>query len=379
MAPQHNPRAIACIFLSLVIRLSSLQGEPMQRILKSAVSLLALLSFSTSAFPQTHFRTDAEEDDLRGPVKFVTSTVEWNPAISFLDDRNADELFDFPCDSCEYTRDGFLIRRGVLKETASPVQVDERETTELSRDANGQVFQRSVYSVMPQRVIRIETLGPFGPTEIRDLGAGDQSLARETYAYDTKGRITDNAKYGVHGELESEEYDSFDDRNGREEMRYVDLEDGASYLQVTDHLLHTISFTSFGADGAEDASWTSKDGQIRSFWMSPVVTEGNKSAAESMSFDMDNGNEDSLNCERETGCSVTLRLHREYIDDDTSLPTRIESTDPANPANNRVMEIEYVFDAHRNWTLRRKYVTSAALGTHTLLRTEVRTITYYAD
>jgi len=350
----------------------------MRRILEPGVSLLALLSFSTPAFPQAHFRTDAEEGGLRGPVKIVTSTVERNPAISFLEARNANDLFDFPCDSCEYTRDGFLIRQGVLKETASPVQVDERETTELSRDANGQVFQRSVYSLMQQRVIRIETLGPFGPTEIRDLGAGAQSLARETYAYDTKGRVTADVKYGVHGELESEEYDVFDDRNDSEEMRYVDLEDGASYLQVTDHLLHTISFTGFGADGAQDASWTSKDGQIRSFWMSPVVTEGNKSAAESMYFDRDNGNGDSLNCERETGCSVTLQSHREYLDD-TRLPTRIESTYPAIPANNRVTEIEYVFDAHRNWTTRRVYVTSAALGTHTLLRTEVRKITYYAD
>ena len=121
------------------------------------VMLLAalVLLFETCSVAQEKRQTDAQRDELEGPVKSVAATIILS-RIQWEQPDGPTLVFPIICPDCEYDPDGAKTRAGVIGETGF-----FGENLHIDRDGQGKVIERRVTDGRTGELTRDEVLGPL--------------------------------------------------------------------------------------------------------------------------------------------------------------------------------------------------------------------------
>jgi hypothetical protein len=323
----------------------------------------AVLLAATALAAQEKPKTEAEQDQLAGPVKAVVTTVN-REAVQALNSP----IFTSPvwCQVCAYDPDGMWTQRGQLQDEVFSGQVGL-----ISRDGNGRPLERHIYAAPSGELQSREIFGPNGRTE--SFGFSNSKLfAHETIEYNGSGRA-----------IEWLSDDGSGKQTGRTTVRLD--KDGTRLGQMTwrgeNELLAEDTynpetddehFIGYDEKGGMVLSWRLRSGKLLSFWQA----EGSGSRyGDNFWDDLGDGKTVGFSC-TDTGHCEQTAAHTEYAGGDKRNPARVERR---NEAGTLVWsaEYEYVMDAHQNWTSRKVWVWTPELQSRTLYETDSRTIEYW--
>ena len=125
-------------------------------------------------------QTDAERDDLAGPVKSVATTVtQFHVQWQQLDGPTlAPPIF---CHDCDYDPDGTRTRSGQVGDSGFL-----GENLQIRRGDKGNVIERRATDAVTGEVRSDELLGPYGITQRRYYDHGVISISQK-FEYDENG------------------------------------------------------------------------------------------------------------------------------------------------------------------------------------------------
>jgi hypothetical protein len=333
------------------------------RSLRQVLWLSFLITLATHA--QELYRTDAQNDDLSGPVKSVSSKVERSSVI-WQQPGGPTLLMPIRCMECDYDRDGSRTKSGAIVDGKFFGQI-----IQLVRDGNGQVTEQLVVNASTGQLDRHEVMGRFGKTEETDYVDG-KVQCRGTFSYDEYGNMVEGLSFDSTGKQEGRVFTKREpDRTLKE--RSVWGKDGQlRYQQTLDSETKVEHFTTFDQFGRVKLTWTVVDGKLASFWEEPgppsqfgdnfTETEGKSDAAK-------------YACHNDGRCDVS-HIHYEYLDPNGPNPLSAEWRDSDGNLQFAVY-YDYEIDSFRNWTYRRIWVWSPDLGKRSLYETDARVITYW--
>jgi hypothetical protein len=329
------------------------------------VLLLFLTALISCAFAQEQKRTDAQVDDLAGPVKSV-SVTSTHTGIRWEQPGGPTLVVPVWCGECEYDADGNKTKSGQI--------FDGRflgETIRLVRDANGRVTDRYAENASTGEKFRHEVVGPFGNTEQTYYRNGEP-YSRQTFSYDQYGNVTEFITFDSSGKQEARVH-AETDKDGTLREKWAMGKDGQiNWLQTFDAKTKVERWTSFNEFGDVNVTWAVGDGKLISFWKSPGSPPH---YGDNFTEDAENDTWDNYDCHDERKCEL-FHIHREYLDPKRRNPQSAEWRD--SDGNLRYAAYyEYEIDAFRNWTHRKVWVWTPALGERTLLETDSRTISYW--
>jgi len=332
-------------------------------------SLHYLLSASFLFTLATHAkelnRTDAQGDDLAGPVKSISSNVV-RSSVRWQQPGGPTLLIPIWCRDCDYDRDGSRTKSGQVVEGKFVGQV-----IRAVRDGNGQVTDRLAFNASTGQIDRHEVIGPFGKTVEIDYIDGKVHW-RQTYSYDQYGNMSEWLSFDGTGKQEGRVLTN-SEQDGTLREKSVWGEDGQlSYRQTFDPETKVDHFDTFDQFGRVKLTWTVVAGELTSFWVSP----GSSSQyGDGFVETKDNGDRENYDCHDDGKCDVS-RVHYEYLDPKGRNPQSAEWRDSEGNLQFAVY-YDYEFDPFRNWTHRRVWVWSSALGKRALYETDSRKITYW--
>jgi hypothetical protein len=326
---------------------------------------LFLIAFATSALAQQQNLTDAQRDDLAGPVKSVSSSVMY-PGVSWQQPGGPTLVAPISCRDCEYDPDGIKTKSGQV--------VDGNflgEIIQLVRDANGHVTDRFVENASTDELVRHEVVGPFGKAEQTIYQAGELYW-RQTYSYDKYGHVTDWLTFDSTGKQISRTLTSTD-KDGTVKETSVWGKDGElDWMQTFDPQTQVEQFTTFDRFGATNLTWTVASGKLISFWERP---HSPSQFGDNFTEDAGNDTFENYNCHNDGRCDLS-RVHYVYLDPKRHDPQSAEWRDSQGNLCFAAY-YDYKIDSFRNWTYRRVWVWTPALGERTLYETDSRAISYW--
>jgi hypothetical protein len=320
-----------------------------------------ILTLMTHA--QAPTQTDAQSDDLTGPVKSV-STTSARSSVNWQQPGGPTLLIPIRCMDCEYDGDGSRTKSGAIVDGKFFGQI-----IQLVRDGNGQVTEQLVVNASTGQLDRHEVMGRFGKTEETDYIDG-KVQCRGTFSYDQYGNMVEWLSFDSTGKQEGRVFTKREP-DGTLKERSVWGKDGQlSYQQTLDSETKVEHFTTFDQFGGVKLTWTVVDGKLASFWEEPgppsqfgdnfTETEGKDDAAK-------------YACHNDGRCDVS-HVHYEYLDPNGRNPLSAEWRDSDGNLQFAVY-YDYEMDSLRNWTYRRVRVWSPDLGKRSLYETDARVIT----
>ncbi len=314
-----------------------------------------------------HDLTDAQRQDLAGPVRSVSVTttqtdVVWPALIG------PSLIIPVWCRECEFDPEGSLVKSGRTFDGSFIGGI-----IRIVRDANGHVTERIEEDASTGEMYRHEYVGTFGDTEECWYLHGELQF-RTINSYDEYGhKIYTLSLDGAGNQLGRAISSTDKDGNNTEEWDWG--KDGELRL----HFLHTFDpksnfeqFTSFDEFGGSKLKWTVTNGRLSSFWQpSDVPVQFGDRFTE---YPGDNTSE-YYDCHSGGTCDLS-RVHSVYLDPPHHNPVSVEWRDETG--NLRFAAYyEYEVDAYRNWTHRQIWVWSTELGERKLYETDHRSISYW--
>jgi hypothetical protein len=327
-----------------------------------------LLAFFTFAFPtaaQEQILTDAQRDDLAGPVRSVSTSIT-SSGIQWRQPDGPSLVATVPSRDCEYDFDGSRTKVGQTVDG-----IFRGQTIWLVRDANEHVTDRLVTDAVTQQLESHDVMGPFGKTEQTTYMHGKPDV-RQTFGYDQYGHFSDLITFDAAGNQQAHLHIS-SEKDGTITERWTRAKNGQlGWEQTFDPETLVEHLTTFDEFGKVKLAWTVSRGNLISFW----------EPSDSPSQPWDNFNEylgdndvDNYACQNDGKCEVS-HVHYEYVD---SGKHNLRSAEwrGADGQLRFAAYYKYEMDRLTNWTYREVWVWTPELGERTLYETDFRTITYW--
>jgi hypothetical protein len=310
-------------------------------------------------------RTDAQRDDLAGPVKSVSSKVVLS-SVRWQQPGGPTLLIPIWCMDCTYDRDGSRTRSGQVVDGKFVGQI-----IRLVRDQNEQLTDRLVVDASTGQLQRHDVMGPFGRTENTDYIGGNLHW-RQTYSYDQSGNMTEWLTFDSTGKQISRILLNREPDGALKEKSAWGEDGQLNYQQTLDPETKVERFTSFDQFARAQLTWTVVAGKLVSFWEAP---DSPSQWGDNFTETEGNGDPENFACHSDGNCDVS-RVHYEYLDPKGRNPVSAEWRD--SDGNLRfAVYYDYEIDSFRNWTYRRVWVWSRDLGKRSLYETDSRQITYW--
>ena len=309
--------------------------------------------------------TDAQQDDLSGPVASVFTKTKWS-GVRWQQPGGPTLLIPIWCAVCEYDRDGVRTKTGQVLNGAFVGQ-----TIEFIRDDQGRVTDHLVVNTSG-KLDSHEVIGPLGKTEETDYINGKISL-HQTYSYDRHGCITSQESFDGSGKRENKFLitrrpdGTFTGRSDWGENGQLSSKHSFDPETATEH------FTTFDESGMVKLTFTVVEGKLASFWELP-----NSPSQYGDNFTETDENGDRVNyaCNSTSKCDVS-HVHYEYLaPQEKRNPLSAEWRDSEGSLRYAVY-YEYETDSFRNWTHRQVWVWSSGMAERKLYENDSREITYW--
>jgi len=324
--------------------------------------ILCLPFFITLTQAQPN-RTDAQRDDLAGPVQSVSTNVD-SSGVRWQQPGGALLLVPIWCRDCDYDPDGSKTRSGQIMDGKF-----HGEIIRLVRDGN--VTERFASSTTDDQWFRSDRVGPFGNTE-QVYYQGETVSSRSTFSYDRYGHMSEWLSFDAQGNPTARmEWRRLPDGAFTEQSSYG--KDGELLWQQTRNPETTEErFTTYDESGKANLTWTVVHGKPTSFWDGSDTPSpfGASFSAEAGENDVD-----QYVCGKDGKCE-RLRIHYEYLDPHKRNMRSGEWRDAQGKLLYGVY-YEYEIDSFRNWIRRQVWVLSPDLGERTLYEIDSRKITYW--
>jgi YD repeat-containing protein len=310
-------------------------------------------------------RTDAQNDDLAGPVKSVSTKVA-RGNVRWEQPGGPTLLFPILCMDCEYDRDGNRIKSGQV--------VDGKflgEVVQLTNDETGRLTTRLYFNDSNGQLNRQEALGPFGKTEEIDYIDGRPHW-KQQYSYDPYGHMVEWLSFDENRKLIGRVHIA-QDPGGTLRERSVWNEDGRlSNQQTFDPSTNVEQFTTFDDLGLVKLTWTVVNGKLASFWELP----GSPSQfGDGFVEHGSDGDPEDYTCHSDGTCDVS-RIHYDYLSPKKRNPLSAEWRDAEGNLKYAVY-YDYQIDSFANWNRRQVWVWSPDTGQRTAYEVDTREITYW--
>lgn len=316
------------------------------------------------AHAQAPTQTDSQSDDLNGPVKSVSTKSE-RSNVNWQQPGGPTLLFAIRCRDCDYDRDGSRTKEGQVVDGTFLGQI-----TQLVRDSDGRVTERSVFNASTGQLDRDEVVGPFGKTK-EVIYINGQVHWRQTYGYDQYGHLTDWLTFDSTGNQEEKVFWRREPDGTVTEHSVWDRNGQLSYQQTFEPKTQVEQFTTYNQFGQVKLTWTVIAGKLVSFWQVP---DSPPQFGDSFSEHSESGDVENYACRNNGECDVS-RVHYEYLDPKKRNPLSAEWRD-SNGNLRFAVYYDYDVDSLRNWTYRRVWVWSTDLGKRSLYEIDSREITY---
>jgi hypothetical protein len=330
-----------------------------------SVFLLSLLVGLSVVYAQERNRTDAQRDDLAGPVKSAASRVTYS-GVKWQQPDGPTLVLPIWCRDCEYDSDGTKTKSGQVVDGSF-----RGEIVRLIRDANGNVTDRLAIDASTGQTARHEVIGPFGKTE-QTIYLGGEVRWRHIFSYDPYGHMTEWLSLDSAGRQESRSVTNTDKEGNVLERSVWGKDDELDWLQTYDPETPVEHFTTYDQSGKVKLTWTVAYGKVASFW---ELGDSSSQFGDHFSEDVGDGNVDNYACHNNGECEPS-RIHYEYLDAKKRNPQSAEWQD--SEGNLRFAAYyNYAIDSFRNWTYREVWVWTPELRNRTLYETDFRNITYW--
>jgi hypothetical protein len=329
---------------------------------RSLVVLIFLIS--SFAFAQQPILTDAQRDDLTGPVKSVSTSVAVS-GIRWQQPGGPSLVTPIWCQECAYDYDGTRTKSGQTVDG-----IFRGQTIWLVRDANGHVTDRLVTDAVTGQLQSHITMGPFGKTGLTNYVRGKADF-RQTFGYDQYGNFSDLITFDGAGNQQAQLHIT-STKDGQITERWVRGKNGQlDWDQTFDPETKVEHYTTFDDFGKVNLTWTVSRGNLISFW------EPSDSPQHGDNFNERVGNNDVDNyaCQSDGGCEVS-HVHYEYADPKRHNLKSAEWRDSRGDLRFAAY-YKYEMDSAGNWTYREVWVWTPELGERALNETDFRTITYW--
>lgn len=316
-------------------------------------------------------RTDAENDNLLGPVKSVSTTIH-RSGLRWEQPSGPSLLFPVQCQDCAYDPDGAKTVNGQVAGGKFFGQI-----IALERDGSGHVTGSVVIDAASGEILRQEVAGPFGKTEEYDYLDGKLNCL-QTYTYDQYGHMNDALTVDAQGNQISHSQMKSSKDGELVENSVWGKNNELDWQQTSDPETGMEHFTTYDEAGAVKLTWTFKAGKVLSFWerQEPDQKPGQQQFGEGFVEDAGNGNRDNYRCHPDGSCDRS-RVHYEYFDPGKMRnPTSIEWRDESGKLLYAAY-YEYEIDSAGNWTHRRIFVSPSDQGDRALYEEDARTIAYW--
>ncbi|HUD12361.1 MAG TPA: hypothetical protein VMQ56_01785 [Terracidiphilus sp.] len=332
---------------------------------------LSLFLIASLAPAQQEGKTDAQSDDLLGPVKTVSTVVSMSQ-VKWQQPSGPSLVLPVECRDCAYDPDG--------TKTVSGQIVNGNfigELIDIRRDGEGHVTERTFTSSSTGQVYCRQVIGPYGKTAETDYDSTTGKLqAQQTFAYDQYGNMHDWLTLDGNGKQAGHEViNRLKDGTLTEESAWGKNGE-LSWQQTYDPETDVGHFTTFDESGAMKLTWTFAHGKVISFWEQPGLSRDGPQFGESFSDFGDRVNVDNFSC-HENGQCDHYRIHYEYLDPAKKRNPTIAEWRDAEGNLLYAAYCHYDLDPAGNWTHRKISVYSPELGDRTPYEQDSRTITYW--
>jgi hypothetical protein len=308
--------------------------------------------------------TDAENDDLSGPVKFVTTRSENINPHPVAPQHSWVSMGIIDCVICEYDDKGNRVLKGQDWGTGF-----SGEVSRSTLDENGNVIK--ITENEKGEIVRWDKFSPFGITEERVYWQGILQ-GRRTIRYNQSGQMVETSSFNSSG-VRTGHSNFRRDGDGRiiEAWNFAQNNKFLShYTDVEDPDTGVRTFTNFNENMAVRLTWTSNDDHIVSHWQIPGSEPEYGSA---VYFDT---------APRQRTWSWygsdgrVERTITEFADDTKREPIHAAFHD-VNDQVQLAVDYEYEFDGYHNWTKRSVWAWTPELVQRTLIKIDTRTIEYW--
>ena len=335
--------------------------SPRHRVMLVAAVVLLIQVRSVS---QERRQTDAQQDDLAGPVKSVATMVVQS-GVQWEQPDGPTLFFPVSCRDCEYDPDGAKTRAGTIGETSF-----FGENLQIDRDGKGKVIERRVIDATTGELTRDDVLGTHGITRQTAYNHGVVSSSQR-FHYDEKGHLSEILSLDAKG-------------NQSDRTNYTTTEDGVTtettqwgqagqmrFQQLYDPETDTDTITTFDDAGAIKLFLLAVQGRVTSFW----ARSSERQFGDSIAFFKGGGNAESTHCHADGKCDRFL-IHYEYSDHPQRNPGSAEWRDASGNLLYAVY-YEYEMDQYRNWTHRKVWVIGPNQPERSLYEEDSRIIVYW--
>lgn len=334
------------------------------RVLRWAFPLLMLAALA--AAQQKTRKTDAQQDQLNGPVRSVSTQVVSAP-VKWIEPGGRILVTPVWCRDCDYDEDGNRTRAGQVQPDGKFIGED----IEYVRDGEGHVVERTRISTIDGKVFERDKFGPFGPVEETFSNGG--SAVRSTMSYDRLGNLAEWLTFDANGQVASRSI-ARTNPDGQWTERATFGKDGhLQYRETYDPETDLQRFESYDEAGAVQVTFTFSHGKIQSFW---EATDAPNQYGQDSSTDLKDGKADSFSCHKDGTCDVA-HIQYTYADSAHQFPATAEWRLAAGKLLYATW-CEYEFDDQHNWTKRTVWVLSPEIPERALYETDTRTIRYWA-
>lgn len=333
--------------------------------MRSLWYILCLCSLVSLAHAQAADRTDAQRDDLAGPVKAVSTNVK-RSSVKWQQPGGPILLVPIWCGDCDYDPDGSKTKAGQMADGKF-----YGETIRLVRDADGNITERFASSTSVPEWSRYERVGPFGNTE-QVTNQNGNVFSRSIFNYDRYGHMAEWLSFDAQGNSTGRtEWKRLPDGVVTDQSTYSKDEE-LQWEQTYDPESTEQRFSTYDESGRAKLMWTVVHGKPTLFWdrsdtPSPFGAEFSEDAGEN--------DTDTYACYKDGTCE-RFRIHYDYLDPHRRNMRSGEWRDAQGKLLYAVY-YEYEIDSFRNWTNRQVWVWSTDLAERKLYEIDSRKITYW--
>jgi hypothetical protein len=334
------------------------------RSLRKVLALSLFTASVTSAFAQPQSVTDVERADLAGPVESV-SVVQIRTDVQWVEPGGPSLIVPVWCQVCEFDIHGNQVKSGQI--------IDGVFKGEISRirDEGSGITDRIVEDASTGETLRHEVVGRFGTLE-RTIFQSGKLLERQTFSYDQYGHMIDWITFDGDGKQIGHTHTERDDEGEFKEKWTLGKDGELASLHTFDVKTGIENYRNFNQFGQVTLDWTVADGKLVSFWELP---DPPSQYADNFTEGMGNATLENYACGHDGKCELS-RIHYDYLDPDLRNPQSAEWSD-SNGHLRFAVYYDYDIDLFRNWTFRRVWVWTPALGERKLYETDSRTIAYW--
>jgi hypothetical protein len=327
--------------------------------------ILCISSLITLAHAQAGDRTDAQRDDLAGPIESVSTNVK-RSSMKWQQPGGPLLLVPIWCGDCDYDPDGSKTRSGQTMDGKF-----YGETIRSVRDADGNVIERFASSTFVAGWSRYDRVGLFGNTEQVSYQGG-KVFSRSTLSYDRYGHMSEWLSFDAQGNSTGRtEWKRLPDGVVTEQSTYGKNEE-LQWQQTYDPESTEQRFTTYDESGKAKLTWTAVQGKPTLFWDGSDIPSP---FGASFSEDAGENDADDYVCHKDGNCE-RFHIHYDYLDPHRRNMRSSEWRDAQGKLLYGVY-YEYEIDSFRNWTHRQVWVWSTDLGERKLYEIDSRKITYW--